>query len=274
MKLLAFAALAVLVAAPTKGVDPAPIVAAERAFAADGAALGIAPSFLRHSASDAVMIDGTGVTSPKAAFAGPPPTGPQPLLAWWPLWAGIAQSGDLGFTSGPVELGGKRQGYYFTVWKKQANGTWKWIYDGGAGASSAGEPPAATQPLYLHVSTVKPMPQASALAEVAGVEARFAAQARADQKAAFAAVLAPDAHAYVPQKPAAVGRAAVADVLGAYPSSMEFGKLAGGEASKAGDLAYAYGQVRWATSNGWYVHVWQRRADGWKLVFAQIVTAR
>ena len=156
--------------------------------------------------------------------------------------AGIARSGDLGFTSGPVEVGGKRQGFYFTVWKKQADGAWKWVYDGGAGAASAGEPPASTQPIYLPPSTARPMAPAKAMNEVRAAEAGLAAQAARDHTAAFAAVLALDARLYVAQRPAAVGRAAALAVQDAYPPAMTFSAPAGGEASRAGDLAYVYEQ--------------------------------
>jgi ketosteroid isomerase-like protein len=278
----ATAAIAVTIlltaAAPAARVDPAPIVAAERAFAADGAVMGVGPSFLKHSTADSIVIGPGGVNKTKDAFGGPPPPGPQPLLAWWPLWAGIAQSGDLGFTSGPVEVGGVRQGHYFTVWKKQPDGGWKWIYDGGAGATALYEAPATTQPIYLGVSTAKPIAASKAMQDVDAAEKRFADQARTDQKAAFAAALAADGRIYVAPRPPALGSVAVAEALGGYPKAMDFSPPAGGEASKAGDLAYVHGPVKWQGPNGpaagHYVHVWQRRSNGLKLVFAQIVPAR
>ena len=64
-----------------------------------------------------------------AVFAAPRPKGPP--LVWWPLWAGISRSGDLGFTTGPYTSDGKPGGYYFTVWATQPDGSWKWLYDGG-----------------------------------------------------------------------------------------------------------------------------------------------
>jgi ketosteroid isomerase-like protein len=270
MKIPALAAAAVLVIAAGPG-PVTPVVAAERAFAADGAAMGVGPSFLKWSTPDAVMIGPTGVARPKDAFAGPPPTGPQPKLAWWPLWAGIAQSGDLGFTTGPVEVGGARQGHYFTVWKKQPGGGWKWIYDGGAGANSAGEPGERTEPVYLPVSTVRPMGAARAMQEVQAAEGRLADGARGALKAAFEAAAMDGARVYAAPRPAAVGKAAIREVLGVYPAGLEFGAPTGGEASRAGDLAYVYGPVKGQGLTGMYVHLWQRRTDGWKLAFAQIV---
>ena len=278
----AAAGLAVLIlttAAASARVDPAPVVAAERAFAADGAVMGVGPSFLKHSTAGSIVAGPAGVAKTRDTYSATPPAGPQPKLGWWPLWAGIAQSGDLGFTSGPVEVGGVRQGHYFTVWQKQADGGWKWIYDGGVGATSIYEGPAATQPIYLTVSTAKPIPAHKALQDAEAAEQRFADQARTDQKAAFASALAADGRLYVAPRPPALGAAAVTEALSVYPKTMNFAPPAGGEASKAGDLIFAYGPVKWqpasgAAASGTYVHIWQRRSDGLKLVFAQIIPRR
>jgi ketosteroid isomerase-like protein len=58
-------------------------------------------------------------------------------LAWHPNKAGVARSGELGYTSGTYEqrfknASGKTvldKGKYLTVWKKQADGTWKVLFD-------------------------------------------------------------------------------------------------------------------------------------------------
>jgi ketosteroid isomerase-like protein len=44
----------------------------------------------------------------------------------------------------------------------------------------------------------------------------------------------------------------------------------GGAVSRAGDLAYTYGDAQWTREGtevrGHYVRVWQRRGGGWKLI--------
>lgn len=58
-------------------------------------------------------------------------------LAWRPDKVGIARSGDLGYTSGTYmwsfkDASGKPvsdKGKYLTVWKKQADGSWKVLFD-------------------------------------------------------------------------------------------------------------------------------------------------
>ena len=76
--------------------------------------------------------------------ASPPDPTTAPSLVWWPNWAGISKSGDLGFTTGGVEVGGARTDHYFTIWRRQADGSWKWVYDGGVAASAASTTACAT----------------------------------------------------------------------------------------------------------------------------------
>ncbi|MCP4724198.1 MAG: DUF4440 domain-containing protein [bacterium] len=60
-------------------------------------------------------------------------------LKWKPFKADIAGSTDLGYTLGKWEYTSmdkegneqKRFGYYCSIWKKQEDGSWKWVYDGG-----------------------------------------------------------------------------------------------------------------------------------------------
>jgi ketosteroid isomerase-like protein len=58
------------------------------------------------------------------------------VLKWKPVRAGISRSNDLGYTFGDWELFLKDKdttlyGNYLTVWKKQADGTWKYVLDSG-----------------------------------------------------------------------------------------------------------------------------------------------
>ncbi len=56
-------------------------------------------------------------------------------LEWYPTKVEVSKSKDLGFTFGNWILtktnGDKKYGIYYTVWKKQKDNTWKFIFDGG-----------------------------------------------------------------------------------------------------------------------------------------------
>jgi len=285
------AALALLLASPTFGQTPdaAPVVAAERAFAADAPAMGIAGSFNKWSTPDAIVIGGGEVQRVADAYPDGPRPADEPLLEWWPNFAGIARSGDMGFTTGGVQLGGRRTGHYFTVWLRQPDGSWKWVYDGGSGASAADVPGPETEPDILppgpELIPLVPSGQApgassaaeAALAAVKAEEARLAAAAARDQTAAHLAALADDGRLYVAPKPPAIGRNAFADALSGWPATFEFGPTGGGGASAYGDLVWTYGPAAWTrdgqTRRGHYVRMWQRRETGWKMVLAQLIPA-
>lgn len=55
-------------------------------------------------------------------------------ITWAPFEAHAAASGDLGYTMGNwkyVDPDTTMYGFYYTIWKKQADGNWKWSVDGG-----------------------------------------------------------------------------------------------------------------------------------------------
>src|SRR5690606_21855723 len=116
-----------------------------------------------------------------------------------------------------------------------------------------------------------------AMAEVRAAEAALAAAARKDQSAAHLAVLAPEARVYVAPLPPAKAPAAMAATLAGWPATLAFDPPLGGGASVAGDLAWVYGKASWTRDgdgrSGHYVRVWQKREGGWKLVFAQLLSA-
>ena len=192
MRACSLLAAALLTATPALAEpDPSAVVAAERAFAADGLALGIKQSFLKHSTTDAILF------APDPAKAhdlyADRPEQPHPPLVWWPLWAGIARSGDLGFTTGPSTFGGKANGWYFTIWARQQDGGWKWVYDGGSPSAHGQAAPQGSAPAYLPASSGPQSTAMQAMTEVKAAEATLAGAARSDAAAAYRVALAADA---------------------------------------------------------------------------------
>jgi hypothetical protein len=257
-----------------KAVDPAPVVAAERAFAADGLALGVQASFLKHSAPDGIVFGPEPILA-KAAFGEPRPKGP--ALVWWPLWAGIARSGDLGFTTGPYTFDGKPRAYYFTVWAKQPDGAWRWLFDGGPPSDTAGAAPQGSPVAYARLSARRAGSPAKAMAQVTEAEAALHAAAKSDVKAAFLAVVADDGRIVGSKAAPPASRADLEAELATRPTAIAFAPL-GGSASKAGDLAWTYGAAAWTAQDGsaqrgHYVRVWRNDKPGWRLLFDELLPA-
>lgn len=60
------------------------------------------------------------------------------VVTWVARHADIAASGDIGYTWGDWVLRSKHPkagdtayGNFYTIWKKQSDGSWKWVLDGG-----------------------------------------------------------------------------------------------------------------------------------------------
>jgi ketosteroid isomerase-like protein len=260
---------AVLLAAGAQAApapDPEEIAAAERAFAADGAARGLGPSFVSWAAPDGIVFRPDPVNAREHYAKGPSATG----LKWWPVHAGIARSGDLGFDTGPWTWG-KASGWFFTIWKKQPDGSWRWLLDHGFDS-----PPS---PLGPDSPLIRAKPAAmgagdasSAFTQVRAEEAKLSQQASgADAAAALGARLTSDAWlaGLEPGGPARTPEV-VRSALARRPAKVAY-ELLGGEASRAGDLAYVYGRAKWnaggKAAEGRWVRVWRRDRAGWKIVF-------
>ena len=63
-------------------------------------------------------------------------------ISWKPFRAEAARSGEMGYTLGNwtfVAPDSTFYGFYYTIWKKQADGSWKWVVDGGNNTPKPGE---------------------------------------------------------------------------------------------------------------------------------------
>ena len=117
--------------------DPQVLIDADSAFSDYSVTYGIQKAFIEFADDSVVLL------KPKRM----PIIGKQNLirsyegksdsnqtLAWKPAGAVIAESGDLGYTYGFwtfVASADTSQGTYLTVWKKNAQGQWKYIADTG-----------------------------------------------------------------------------------------------------------------------------------------------
>ncbi|MES1202429.1 MAG: DUF4440 domain-containing protein [Pseudomonadota bacterium] len=256
--------------AAEQAATTAPIIAAERAFAADAGARGWVPAFQASVAPDAVELDPDPVDAAAKLAATPDDhfTG----LDWRPAFAGIARSGDLGFTTGPYFVRGHDgvRGHYFTVWRKQSDGAWKWIFDGGVAVMDASPIAREASPQLLGIADRGAGSQEGAIEQVRLIEGLQSANPTAHVQ--WETWLAANAHVDRAGAPPAVGAAAVAAFRGDGNVAFSFQRA---EASIAGDLVFTFGEAHWRTENagkrGYYARIWQCQRDGWRLVFDEII---
>lgn len=267
---------AALFALALTSTPAAQIEAAERAFAADGATMGIKGSFLKHMADDAIVFDPAPVNA-KALYGGRSDEG-QPTLAWWPAWVVAAKSGDLGLSIGPSAFNGKRAGWYASIWRKDADGTWRWIYDGGGQADAVSAQGPEAPAIHGPVAKAGETSPAKAFDAVRKAEAMLSQAANQDASQAYKAFLASDARLLGPRGTRALTPIALDQRLDLRPASMSL-TLRGGGASRAGDFVWTHGEAVWSQAGqksaaAHYMHVWQRRAEGWRLIFEALINDR
>ena len=246
---VAAAAMATGAAAPQPADE---VVEAERAFAAAVGERGFKRGFLAFAAPDGFMLQPGPINARQSLAAQPDDPPGAPPLNWWPLWAGIARSGDLGFTTGGANIPVR----YFTVWQRQRDGGWKWIYDGGPPLKQRISEGPETPVRFLAPSSAAAGSAEKALAQIAPLEADLAVIAAAP--AAYLKYLAEDGMVAGSGEPGGIGRDAQRADLALRPQAALLKPL-GGTASRAGDLAFTYGEVRWnpstAARQGHYVRI-------------------
>src|SRR3954471_18767867 len=111
------------------------LVQMEHDFANAAASKGTREAFIEYLADDGIIFQPGPVNGKKFWTERQPRKG---LLSWQPAFADVSRAGDLGYTTGPWEFrpnGPEDQpvafGQYFTIWKKQRDGSWKAALDRG-----------------------------------------------------------------------------------------------------------------------------------------------
>jgi ketosteroid isomerase-like protein len=259
------------------------LVETERAFSRTSEDKGTRESFAEFIAADGILFRPTAVFGKKWMQEHPlPPSTKRPWLSWQPIFAAVSRAGDLGYTTGPWQY--KQDindakpvafGNFMTVWRKQADGKWRFALDLGI---SNPEPPGApmwqpdnSQPAAGSFKRADPE---AARAALLNVDREFS-KASADQGAreAFLFYAAKDVRLLRNDHFPFVGKMAAADALAPITAEWTWTPSFAG-VSESGDLGYSYGVyelrersgARTVAERGNYARVWKKVNDLWKLV--------
>jgi ketosteroid isomerase-like protein len=256
------------------------MVDTERSFSRMSEEKGTRAAFAAFIADDGILFRPRAVTGKKWMQEHPlPPSNTRPLLTWQPIYAFMSQSGDLGYTTGPWQYKNDIKdakasafGNFMTIWKKQADGNWRFVLDLGI---SNPEPKVNADPSFPRGVTGRFAPIEMHAARMALLnEEREFSKASEDLGAAEAFLLRADVGVRVfreNQMPF-VGRAAAAKAM--YPPSTVWTWTAAfADVSRAGDLAYSHGIYRLRdkktgeiSERGNYARVWKKVAGTWRVV--------
>jgi ketosteroid isomerase-like protein len=250
------------------------LAASELAFAKRSVEQGMRAAFIEYFADDGInFAPNPGNT--RARYRARPEAIEPFILDWHPAIAAVARAGDLGFTTGPYAITGRApavrepaQGMFFSVWRRQPDGDWRVIVDGGA-------PTRAPVPDAAFGEDPQPLISIAKAAGAAGQKTLFELEAQplfGEPAAAngYAALLADEARLVIGPTPPALGRDAIVALLAERQLKFRWETLAAG-VSRSDDLGYSYGRLHLLAARekmtGHYVHVWMRDRGGhWRIV--------
>jgi len=259
---------------------------AERAFAKRCGEVGIRASFLEFFTDDAIMFRPHPVKYKEAVKDRPAP--PNPLafaLEWEPIFGEVSAAGDMGYDTGPsvfidktVEKPTPQYGFFFSVWKKQADGNWKVVLDvGGAETNEPykGSREAKTIPAMKKKATNAKVNVETERINLLNAERAFLKSAQADGMVkAFSKHLNKEARLHRNGVQPILGQEAIAQFLAKASFSPTWEPMFA-EVAQSGDLGYTYGSYELketsnsnaATEKGYYARVWKRGAnEQWQVV--------
>ena len=260
------------------------LIQAERDFARYATENGIRDSFIAFFAEDGINFQPHPIKTKQSMLSRPPAK--QPLaftLNWEPIYADVSRAGDLGYTTGPYTLKDNSPqpkptsyGYYFSIWKRQADKSWKVEVDCGISTPEPGTSAsiafhAATNGQFVSKAPIKLDEERQKLTEV---EKTFSANAATKTlSAAYTTVLDNDARLHRNDQMPLTEAKAIISHLDKQAFSISWTPLRADVASSA-DIGYTYGSyeskditTKKTVESGYYVHVWKKTKGGeWKLV--------
>lgn len=254
-------------------VQLASLVSTERAFASATRHIGVRNGFLTFFADDAIALRPVlGPYKEQLRSRAQPPQPLPSLLLWTPTEGDVSRDGDLGWLTGPSAAKENRpdgkivyKGQYFSVWKKQADGTWKVLLDAGIEVPAlTGDPETAPfQPHALFSANPDTNVRGSA-AELADAE-KGLNEAYGRSGAAAAHFYAASARYHADSLMPITGNDAVRIYLRQLERITHQSFATG--CSSSGDLGYSYGEYLDNGNTMYYIRAWKYvKNEGWRVV--------
>ena len=259
------------------------MVETEQAFSKTAEVKNTREAFMAFIADDGLLWRPRAVNGKKWMNEHPvPPSDKRPLLAWQPAFAQMAEAGDLGFTTGPWEFksdinDAKPSGYghFVTVWKKQTDGSWKFLADLGISHPQSGGPLDIWQVDNKATSkSVKEVDVAKVTESLLERDRSYAAAGlKSGLSSAFLTHAASDARLYLPENLPIIGRAGAVHMLATMKDPVAYQTIAG-DVSRSGDLGFTHGTYEKAsaadakktTERGNYLRIWKKHGATWQIV--------
>jgi ketosteroid isomerase-like protein len=259
------------------------MVNTERAFAKMSEDQGTRPAFVAFIADDGILFR-PGAVKGKQWFAEHPlpPSDKRSLLSWYPAVAGMAEAGDLGYTTGPWEFKADIKdakavawGHFLTVWKRQPDGSWKFAIDLGISNPQPAQP---ESPWALPQNYKADKPKNSMASGATALLARdrefSETSAKRGARAVFNDYATAEVRLYREEMFPLRGIDLAPAVLPGIGSVWTWVPAAG-DVSASDDLGYTYGTYQISgdkaagkiIESGNYLRIWKKQNGVWKVLF-------
>lgn len=230
-------------------------------------------AFVAQFTDETVLFD-NGPVNAKKLYEGRKP-GPG-WLDWQPCFSDIAASNDFGYNTGPWKFHRDQNsdaiayGYFVSVWKKQADGTWKLAFDGGISTPKPESLPA------LKVSTIKTKKKKESKGTfndmLLELEKNFIAALSNNRESTYQQYLSQEARVYRNNLFPAVNGDESMNLIRQDNQNRYVYNVTAVDVASSGDLGFAYGSVVITKPDNTqvtvgYARIWKRE-DGknWKLI--------
>ncbi|MDQ2937596.1 MAG: nuclear transport factor 2 family protein [Acidobacteriota bacterium] len=260
------------------------VVNTERAFARTSEEKGTREAFMEFIADDGILFRPTAVKGKQWMTEHPlPRSEKRDLLSWQPTFADIAGVGDMGYTTGPWQYKSDIHdakpiafGDFLTVWKKQADGSWKFAIDLGISNAQPDQPTGEWRPAknYKRASPGRLINATSEASTLLARDRQFStvSESSGAQKA-FLLYASPEVRVFRNGKFPLIGEKTAATVLPSLGGSWTW-VPAFADVSMSGDLGYTYGTYQLVTADsspkvtetGNYFRIWKKSGKTWKVV--------
>jgi ketosteroid isomerase-like protein len=250
------------------------MIQTERDFSRTSREKGMRDAFISFISEDGILFRPGPVQGKQWLKANPPVTG---VLSWQPVYADISSAGDLGFTTGPFVYKsekGAQNGTYFTIWKMQPDGNFKFVIDFGISHPAPESQPTESFPDNVPVSRKTPdsAGTGSAAKLLLNLDRKFSEDSASKGTVpAFEAWSASNVRLLRDTKFPAVGKTAALVLVQEKPGTLTW-EPEKAHCSDSADLGYTYGKISFRApaaetlQEGYYLRVWKFDDGQWKVV--------
>ena len=250
----------------------------ERNFARASVAIGRNAAFAEYFAEKSVLFTDKWISNGKR-YSKERKADPV-VLKWEPEFMDISDSRDFGISTGPWEAQEYRPntarvatGYFLTVWKKQSDGTWKVILDGGSETPIAADNKHSFSFPSGADKAVKNCPvfnEDLLNKELCDREKQFlSVWEKTPLPSSYISYLDPDARMQLKGHLPSTNADSIIAFISGFDKKLIW-ETVGSGAATSGDLGFTYGflQIRSSqpVTKGHYVRIWKKQPGaGWRI---------